>query len=373
MKRNLAKMSALCLGALVFFGCEKEEDAMGTNASASLNAVSQNCYTIDFENFSASDYPISQVSGAYGTVGIFAKKREANSINDDYTSTNVARVYDARVHTGDDGHDLGVPDHLGKMLIANQYTPAEVAANPNGLDAQGHKFSDPSDNAWGATLALDFSAISNGVFLKSIDVVDVDLNHVVEDQSYVRVIDAKNQEYNFPLTPYKEEGSVQTVTLNVASAKKLMVVLDGVNTSVGSGAIDNVVFCVDKPVIAEPTGCTRTQGYWKNHANGKKADPAWGNLANTTFYTSGQTYLKVLNTPPKGGNEYYILAHQYIAAKLNMTAGASMPANVKTAFDKATAYFTNPSASTASRGTIISWADILDKYNNGKMGVSHCD
>ncbi|MEJ8803048.1 hypothetical protein [Pontibacter sp. H249] len=368
MKKQLTKIGTLCLSALVFFGCEKEDDAMNLSALSSQNSLSENCHTIDFENFSANDFPISQVTGSYGTVGILAQKRAEGVVSDDYTSVNVARVYDARVHTGDDGHDLGSPDYLGKMLIANQYTPEEVAANPNGLDPLGHKFSDASDNAWGATLEMDFSGIAHPVMLKSIDVVDVDKNKVLENESYVRVIDTNNQEYNFPLTPYEQEGSVQTVQLNVANAKKLIVVLDGVGTSVGSGAIDNIVFCVDKPT-GELRGCTRTQGYWKNHVTGKKADPAWGNLANATFFSSGKTYLQILKTPPKG-SAYIILAHQYIAAKLNLAAGATMPANVQTVYDNATSYFNG--GTTPDRNKLTEWAGILDAYNNGKMGVPHC-
>lgn len=371
MRKNLTTAGALCLGAIFFFGCEKEEDMLNLSASNSQDVVTQNCYTIDFENFSASDFPITQVSGTYGTVGVFAKKRAANSTSDVYTSENVARIYDTHVHTGDDGHDLGVPDQLGKILIANQYTPAEIAANPS--------LAGPDDNAWGATLELDFSGIAHPVTLNSVDVVDIDNNHVVENQSYVQVIDASNAAHTFPLQMFVHEGSVQTVNLNIANAKKLIVVLDGVGTSVGSGAIDNIRFCVNKP--EEPRGCTRTQGYWKTHApnsknnkNGKtKVDPAWGSLYDDPFFTSGKTYMEVLETAPKGGDAYYILAHQYIAAKLNLAAGASMPTNVRSVYDMATAYFMSPTTSTVSRSTLLQWAELLTAYNEGRVGPGSCD
>ncbi|MBC5993626.1 hypothetical protein [Pontibacter cellulosilyticus] len=359
MNKTLSRVGALCLGALVFFGCQKEEDMQPITASASQDAT-QNCYTIDFENFTASNFPITQVSGPYGTVGIMAMKRAEGVTSDNYSSENVARVYDARVHTGDDGHDLGVPDELGKMLIANHYTPAQVAANPS--------LAGPNDNAWGATLRLDFSAIAHPVTLNSIQVVDIDTDDM-ENESYVRVIDASGKVYNFPLTMYPNEGSVQTVTMNVANAKTLIVVFDGANRSVGSGAIDNINFCVNIP--DQPTGCTRTQGYWKNHATGKKANPAWGSLHDDMFFNSGMTYLQILNAAPKGGDAYIILAHQYIAAKLNVAAGASMPANVLTVYNNATTYFNG--GSSPSRSTLIQWAEILDAYNNGRMGVPHCD
>ncbi|MBW7466447.1 hypothetical protein ABID22_000679 [Pontibacter aydingkolensis] len=376
MKRKLNKIGALCLGAMFIFGCEKEDDMISLNSSASQDAVVQNCYTINFENFSTSNFPITQVSGAYGTVGIMAMKREKGNTSDVYTSTNVARVYDANNPTGDDWHDLGLRKELGKMLMANMYTPAQVAATPNAIGEDGFKYSEPSDNAWGATIEMDFSSIAHPVTLKSIVVVDVDNNHVVENQSYVRVLDASNAIHNFPLQMFAAEGSAQTVNMNVANAKKLIVVFDGVGTSVGSGAIDNIMFCVNVPEV--PRGCTRTQGYWKNHApnsksnkNGKtKVDPAWGSLYDDSFFSSGKNYMEVLNTPPKG-DAYYILAHQYIAAKLNVAAGASIPANVLTVYNNATLYFEGKSS--PSRSTLIQWAEILDAYNNGRMGVPHCN
>ena len=369
MNRTLSKVGALCLGAMFIFGCQKEEDALPITASASQD-LTQNCYTINFENFSTSNFPITQVTGAYGSVGVMAMKREKGNTSDVYTSTNVARVYDANNPTGDDAHDLGQRKELGKMLMANMYTPAQVAATPNAVGLDGHKYSEPSDNAWGATITLDFSAIAHPVTLNSIVVVDVDNNHVVENQSYVRVLGAGDAIIKtVPLQMFAAEGTAQTVNLNVANAKKLIVVFDGVGTDVGSGAIDNISFCVNIP--DKPTGCTRTQGYWKNHATGKKADPAWGSLHDDMFYNSGMTYLQVLNTPPKGGNAYIILAHQYIAAKLNVAAGASMPANVLAVYNNATLYFEGKS--NPSRSTLIQWAEMLDAYNNGRMGVPHCD
>lgn len=368
-------MGALALGAFFFFGCEKENDILPLTSADSQDIVADNCHTITFEEFSVRTFPIEQVTTPFGTVGVFAKKREKGNTSDVYTSPNVARVYDANNPTGDDEHDLGQRKELGKMLMANMYTPAQVAATPDAIGEDGYKYSEPSDNAWGATIELDFSKISYPVMLKSIVVVDIDDNHVVENQSYVRVIDASNVAHDFSLAMFAEEGSKQTVEMNVANAKKLIVVFDGQGTSVGSGAIDNIEFCVRKP--EEPRGCTKTQGYWKTHApnsknNNKntKVDPAWGSLYNDIFYGSGKTYMDVLNTPPKG-DAYYILAHQYIAAKLNGISGASMPDRVLNVYNMATLYFEGKS--NPSRSTIISWAEVLTAYNEGRIGPGHCD
>ena len=117
--------------------------------------------------------------------------------------------------------------------------------------------------------------------------------------------------------------------------------------------------------IAHPvTGCTLTQGYWKNHPNW----PA-PYSPNALFFNSGKSWMTILGTPPKGGNAYIILAHQYIAATLNIASGASMPDDVKAAYDAATTYF-----QTGVGSDPIGWATILDNYNNGLAagGPAHC-
>jgi len=91
-------------------------------------------------------------------------------------------------------------------------------------------------------------------------------------------------------------------------------------------------------------GCTRTQIYWKRHTQygPKQRDANWNliqpNEENTIFFSSGKSYYQVLYTHPIG-NAYYFLAKQYIASKLNLLSGASIPAEVQTAFDNATALF----------------------------------
>ena len=111
-------------------------------------------------------------------------------------------------------------------------------------------------------------------------------------------------------------------------------------------------------------GCTYTQGYWKNHPS---AWPA-GYSPNATFFSSGKTWLEVLWTPPRG-DEYYILAHQYIAAVLNVANGATAPDSVQAAIDAATAYFQGASA---SRDQVLAWADTLAQFNEGYLGPGHC-
>jgi hypothetical protein len=148
------------------------------------------------------------------------------------------------------------------------------------------------------------------------------------------------------------------------------------------------------PIAPCGEGCSLTWGYWKTHAipdcgnsGNPHPDATWlklpGGLGSLTmFFLSGQTYCDVLLTAPQGGNAYYILAHQYIAAQLNQLAGASIPADVLDAFNKATVLFQtytpadlNKKTGTASklRAKFIGYAGLLASYNEGLVGPGHCD
>lgn len=125
----------------------------------------------------------------------------------------------------------------------------------------------------------------------------------------------------------------------------------------------------------KPTGCTRTQGYWKS-----KPGVLWRAPYSRTamFFSSALTWQQVLETPPKGGNGYLILAHQYIAAVLNRASGASAPAGVQSVIDSARTYFQSGTTPASCGGSACetqkSWAGILDTYNNGQYpgAPAHC-
>jgi hypothetical protein len=130
-------------------------------------------------------------------------------------------------------------------------------------------------------------------------------------------------------------------------------------------------------------GCTLTQGYWKTHSlNGPAPyDDAWLNIgasgANTLFYTSGLTWYQLFWTPPKGGNAYIQLAHQYMAAKLNILAGASTTPAVDAAITGAEAFFAavagpNTTLTAQQKSDAKAWASTLGSYNEGDIGPGHC-
>lgn len=137
------------------------------------------------------------------------------------------------------------------------------------------------------------------------------------------------------------------------------------------GDVEVVRTCIDIPVGA---GCTLTQGYWKNHNRFRKnpsQQQPWP--INELTLLCGQTWLDNLKTPAAGGNAFYILSHQWIAARLNVASGAD-PSAVSAELAEAQALLSacvNPGTPDPVRA--IELADILDDYNNGLIGPGQCD
>lgn len=130
-------------------------------------------------------------------------------------------------------------------------------------------------------------------------------------------------------------------------------------------------------------GCTLTQGYWKTHSSYGPAptDAGWFTSAtplgpNTLFFSSGRTWYQIFWTPPKGGNAYLQLAHQYMAAKLNILNGASSTTAVDAAILWAEAFFPGKTTATALTDAQIraarAAAGVLGSYNEGIVGPGHC-
>jgi len=154
-----------------------------------------------------------------------------------------------------------------------------------------------------------------------------------------------------------------------------------VTNDTGTTGEDSWTVIIDVPC---EIGCTLTQGYWKTHSEYGPApyDETWAllpNGADTMFYLSEQTYHEVMWTPPRRGNPYYILAHQYIAAGLNVLNEAEIPAEVLAAWDEATGLFElytpeeiGSRQNRELRAQFLAIASMLDDYNNGLIGPGHC-
>lgn len=125
------------------------------------------------------------------------------------------------------------------------------------------------------------------------------------------------------------------------------------------------------PACTRSCGCTFTQGYW-----GNKPGVIWPAPydRNALFFNSGLTWQQIMDTSDAGGNAYINLAHQYIAAVLNVANGACDPNSVQQFIDLSTGFFNGFAGgsffcASGGQGTNcslqVTWAGILDDYNNG--------
>jgi hypothetical protein len=117
--------------------------------------------------------------------------------------------------------------------------------------------------------------------------------------------------------------------------------------------------------------CTFTQGYWKNHTG---VWPTASLQLGTVTYTATQL-LAIFNQPARG-NGLTILAHQLIAAKLNILHGAdasSVSSTIAAADAMIGGLVCKPVGSgSLSPSAVNSLSQTLDSYNNGLVGPGHC-
>lgn len=135
--------------------------------------------------------------------------------------------------------------------------------------------------------------------------------------------------------------------------------------------------CCEPPPPVD-AGCTLTQGYWKTHneyATSKGLRRDWPAPHDELDTLCGASWLSILGAPPEGGNAWIILAHQYIAAALNVATGASTTAQVDQALADAEAFLEGScwSIHASDAPDEVDTASVLDAYNNGDLGPSHCE
>ncbi len=122
----------------------------------------------------------------------------------------------------------------------------------------------------------------------------------------------------------------------------------------------------------EDKGCTLTQGFWKNHPD---AWPVGGLILGSVSYTKAQL-ITILKTPVRG-NGLVSLAHQLIAAKLNVLSGAD-DSDVDDAIEEADALIGSMVVPPFGSGYIAPATSSpltgeLDDFNQGDTGPGHCD
>jgi hypothetical protein len=132
--------------------------------------------------------------------------------------------------------------------------------------------------------------------------------------------------------------------------------------------------------------CTLTQGYWKTHGpstcvtgNNTNQWPVTSLTLGTVNYTDVEL-CSILHQPPGGGpgeNGLISLAHQLIAAKLNIANGAdgsSIAATIASADALIGSRVVPPVGSgSLTPAQTSSLTTALDNFNNGVTGPGHCD
>ncbi|NPV08135.1 MAG: hypothetical protein HPY83_09255 [Anaerolineae bacterium] len=224
------------------------------------------------------------------------------------------------------------------------------------------------------TADVDFSDATVTEIDECIDVSD----SIYGDLGTVCAADLDEETYDFEL-----KYSLYVGPYDVCGQYEFTNCADFVTNDTGTTGQACHTVTVDVPC----EGCTLTPGYWKTHSEFGPApyDDTWAMLPNgasTPFFLSGQTYHQVLWTPPQGGNAYYILAHAYIAAELNLLNGSSSTPEVDAALAQAETWFSTytPAQVAALKGKagndlraqMIAKAYLLDQYNNGYIGPGHC-
>jgi hypothetical protein len=141
-------------------------------------------------------------------------------------------------------------------------------------------------------------------------------------------------------------------------------------TSTRAFVVSNTITCATLSCVGSP--CTYTQGYWRNHPN---AWPVTSLTLGTVTYQAAEL-MAILDNSAQG-NGLVELAHQLIAAKLNIANGADQSAVQQTIVDAETMIgglmippigndYLPPSQTSGLTET-------LTQYNEGTIGPGHCN
>lgn len=221
------------------------------------------------------------------------------------------------------------------------------------------------------------AAVLGGITPTGLDYVTVSLNSGTPMTASLNALGGWTATFPPPVP-----GDSYLIEANVAAADGTIVTAD-INTTAELCTTPTPPTPTSTPLPPPPTptpppppppppgpNCTYTQGYWKNHPQDW---PVTELTLGDTTYTLWQA-IEILKTPPRG-NVTYILAHQLIAAKLNIANGADDTA-VATTISEADTWLTHypPGSSVprSERATATALARYLDQYNNGLIGPGHC-
>jgi hypothetical protein len=139
----------------------------------------------------------------------------------------------------------------------------------------------------------------------------------------------------------------------------------------GQLRVSETITCATMPCVGGGS-CTYSQGYWRNHPD---AWPVTGLTIGTVAYQAAEL-MAILDNPAQG-NGLVILAHQLIAAKLNIANGAD-PSAVQQAITDADNMIGALVAPPIGNGYLApgqtgDLTETLTEYNEGTIGPGHCN
>ena len=170
---------------------------------------------------------------------------------------------------------------------------------------------------------------------------------------------------------FEESGVVATDTDELEPSTQYVVRVFARGTAVLDASAPTADIVVQTLPAAQ--NCTFTLGYWKTHP---AAWPTTSLTLGSVNYTAAELQA-ILNTSPSG-NGLIILAHQLIAAKLNILNGADgtvVNATIAAADAQIGALVVPPtggSSDSLTPASVNSNSHILDDWNNGITGPGHC-
>ena len=137
----------------------------------------------------------------------------------------------------------------------------------------------------------------------------------------------------------------------------------------GQLRVSETITCGTLTCVGSP--CTYTQGYWRTHPD---AWPVTSLTLGTVTYQAAEL-MAILDNPAQG-NGLVILAHQLIAAKLNIANGAD-PSDVQQTIIDADAITGGLVIPPIGNGYLPSeqtsaLTETLTEYNEGTIGPGHC-
>jgi hypothetical protein len=244
---------ALLALAGLLYGCQQEElepvSAPIKLESQSL-VMAENCDVIDFEN--AGTFPrdengfITGVKSQKGAnINVIGFARYTQFPADQWLTTNRANIFDTS-NPGVWDDDLLTPGFNNTTSLGNVLVVQELRGPDNDV-------TQPNDNAHGEQMVFDFSTVGQGkgVTIKSMHVLDIEPHE--EYLSRVDFYDAAGTKINttdIKITPSGNNGVALMTFEAMRGVMKMVVTMDGkwnAYTNAGSGAIDNIEFCIETP------------------------------------------------------------------------------------------------------------------------------